>query len=92
MDQHYTKEFSPHLDQKYNVIPVTGDSEEKDFFGKVMLKSAVVICTAQILYNAMINTEEDRHVELSGKCLCLMLYDLRIGLQWYSMYCGFFMF
>lgn len=72
VDQHYTKEFSPHLDQKYNVIPVTGDSEEKDFFGKVMLKSAVVICTAQILYNAMINTEEDRHVELSAITLLII--------------------
>lgn len=47
-------------------MPVSGESEEKDFFGKVVQDSDVVICTAQILYNAMINMEETKHVELSG--------------------------
>lgn len=66
-DQHYTKEFQPHLSRSYRVVPISGDSEERDFFGQVVTDSDVVICTAQILYNAMINTEEAKHVELSGK-------------------------
>lgn len=67
VDQHYTKEFQPHLSRSYSVVPISGNSEERDFFGKLVKDSDVVICTAQILYNAMTNTEEDRHVELSGK-------------------------
>lgn len=67
MDQHYDKEFKPHLGQHCSLVPVSGESTEKDFFGKVVEKSDVVICTAQILYNAMITTEEIKHVELSGE-------------------------
>lgn len=66
VDQHYTKEFKPHLGHDYSVVAVSGESEEKDFFGKVVQDSDVIICTAQILYNAMMNTEETKHVELSG--------------------------
>lgn len=72
VDQHFNNEFGKFLGQHYEVLPVSGDSEEKDFFGKVLRKSDVVICTAQILYNAMINTEEDRHVELSDITLLII--------------------
>lgn len=67
MDQHYTKEFKPHLGRDYRVVPVSGETEQKDFFGKVVQDSDVVICTAQILYNALTNAEEAKHVELSGQ-------------------------
>lgn len=67
MDQHYTKEFKPNLGRDYRVVPVSGETEEKDFFGKVVQDSDVVICTAQILYNALTNAEEAKHVELSGQ-------------------------
>lgn len=67
VDQHYSKELQPRLSRDYRVVPISGDSEEKDFFGQVVKDSDVVICTAQILYNAMINMEEAKHVELSGK-------------------------
>lgn len=46
---------------------VSGEDEERDFFGLVLKRSDVVICTAQILYNAMMDTEDAKHVELSGK-------------------------
>ncbi|XP_056258488.1 probable ATP-dependent RNA helicase DHX58 [Seriola aureovittata] len=72
VDQHYKKEFKPHLDQNYKVVPVSGESDEKDFFGKVVQKSDVVICTAQILYNALTNTEETKHVELSDITLLII--------------------
>lgn len=47
-------------------MKVSGDSQEKDFFGIVVQDNDVIICTAQILYNALINKEEAKHVELSG--------------------------
>ncbi|KAG7220669.1 hypothetical protein INR49_017930 [Caranx melampygus] len=72
VDQHYKKEFRPHLDLDHTVMPVSGDSDEKDFFGKVVQKSDVVICTAQILYNALTNTEETKHVELSDITLLII--------------------
>jgi len=50
-------------------LAVSGEREEKDFFGKVLKETDVVICTAQILHNALIEKEEeeDKHVELSGE-------------------------
>lgn len=48
-------------------MSVSGDSVEKDFFGRVVQDADVVICTAQILHNAMSTAEETKHVELSGE-------------------------
>lgn len=67
VDQHFSKEFKPHLGHDYNVESVSGDSNEKDFFGRVVKDCDLVICTAQILENALINTEDDKHVELTGE-------------------------
>lgn len=67
VNQHYTNEFKPFLGNQYKLVKVSGDSEEKDFFGKVLQSTHVIICTAQILYNAMINKEEAKHTELSGQ-------------------------
>ncbi|KAM6904440.1 ATP-dependent RNA helicase DHX58 [Xenentodon cancila] len=72
VDQHYSKEFEPHLGQRYNLAKVSGDCEEKDFFGLVVQSNDVIICTAQILYNAMINHEEAKHVELSDITLLII--------------------
>lgn len=57
----------PHLGHDYYLVAVSGESEEKDFFGRVVQEKDVVICTAQILYNALTNTDENKHVELSGQ-------------------------
>ncbi|XP_030592585.1 probable ATP-dependent RNA helicase DHX58 [Archocentrus centrarchus] len=72
VDQHYNKEFEPHLSRDYDIRKVSGVSDEKDFFGLVVQDSDVVICTAQILYNALINKEEARHVELSDITLLII--------------------
>ncbi|XP_068574914.1 ATP-dependent RNA helicase DHX58 [Cebidichthys violaceus] len=72
VDQHYTKEFEPHLGRDYTLVAVSGESNEKDFFGPVVKKSDVVICTAQILYNALTNMEEAKHVELSDITLLII--------------------
>ncbi|XP_068192802.1 ATP-dependent RNA helicase DHX58 [Antennarius striatus] len=72
VDQHYTKEFKPHLGRDYSLVPVTGDSQVKDFFGIVVQESDVVICTAQIFYNALTYEEEAKHVELSDVTLLII--------------------
>lgn len=69
MDQHFQKEFRPYLGSFVKMVPISGDSNEKDFFGCVVKDSNLVICTAQILENALINTEESKHVELTGNPL-----------------------
>lgn len=65
VDQHHNNEFSKALSD-YRLVAISGDSEEKNFFGRVVRESDLVICTAQILQNALINSEEDKHVELTG--------------------------
>uniref|UniRef100_A0A8C6SH14 DEXH (Asp-Glu-X-His) box polypeptide 58 n=1 Tax=Neogobius melanostomus TaxID=47308 RepID=A0A8C6SH14_9GOBI len=72
VEQHCSKEFGRFLGKQYKVLPVTGDSAEKDFFGNVLRDSDVIVCTAQILYNSMINAEEDQHVELSDITLLII--------------------
>lgn len=72
VDQHYSKEFKPYLGQQYTLVSVSGENEEKDFFGKVVQRSDMVICTAQILYNAMTNMEDSKHVELSDITLLII--------------------
>ncbi|KAM4717906.1 ATP-dependent RNA helicase DHX58 isoform 1-T2 [Anableps anableps] len=72
VDQHYTKEFAPHLSDRYKLMKVSGESEEKDFFGIVVQDNDVIICTAQILHNALINKEEAKHVELSDITLLII--------------------
>ncbi|XP_034567100.1 probable ATP-dependent RNA helicase DHX58 [Notolabrus celidotus] len=71
-DQHYEHEFKGPLGSDYTLASVSGEKEEKDFFGKVFEKADVVICTAQLLYNAMTNTEETKHVELSDITLLII--------------------
>ncbi|XP_054614340.1 probable ATP-dependent RNA helicase DHX58 isoform X2 [Dunckerocampus dactyliophorus] len=65
VDQHFSTEFVPGLAPPYKVVAVSGYSDEKDFFGKLLRDSDVVICTAQIFHNALVSTEEAKHVELS---------------------------
>lgn len=72
VDQHYTKEFKPHLGAQYEIMKVSGESQEKDFFGIVVKSHDVIICTAQILYNALTNKEEAKHIELSDITLLII--------------------
>ncbi|KAG5831811.1 hypothetical protein ANANG_G00283340 [Anguilla anguilla] len=64
VDQHFNKEFQPFLGGRYRVAPISGDCDQKDFFGRVVQDSDVIICTAQILENSLRSTEEDKHMEL----------------------------
>ncbi|XP_036408567.1 probable ATP-dependent RNA helicase DHX58 [Megalops cyprinoides] len=72
VDQHFNKEFQPFLGKTYKVVHISGDCDQKDFFGKVVRDSDVVICTAQILENALRNMEEEKHVELTDFTLLII--------------------
>lgn len=67
VDQHAKKEFHV-LQDAFKVTAISGDSHHKSFFACVVKQSDVVICTAQILQNALVSGEEDMHVELTGGC------------------------
>lgn len=80
VDQHFEKEFNPFLGKDYKIRAISGECDEKDYFGRVVKKSDVVICTAQILENALTNMDEDKHVDLTGTgSFCLAPSDIHIG-------------
>ncbi|KAM4692132.1 ATP-dependent RNA helicase DHX58 [Rhinophrynus dorsalis] len=70
--QHCDKEFQPHLKDKFKVIAISGDSEEKCFFADFVKDNDVIICTAQILQNALSNMSEEKHVELTDFSLLII--------------------
>lgn len=66
VDQHFNNEFNPYLGKAYRVKAISGDSSDKDLFGRLVKDSDLIICTAQILENALNSSEEEKHVELTG--------------------------
>ncbi|NXS26133.1 DHX58 helicase, partial [Pomatostomus ruficeps] len=71
VDQHTEKEFHA-LQDTFKVRSVSGDTSYKAAFACLVKKSDVVICTAQILQNALVSTEEDMHVELTDFSLLVI--------------------
>lgn len=65
VEQHAKEEFHV-LQGTFRVTAISGDSSHKCFFSQVVKRSDVVICTAQILHNALLSREEDTRVELTG--------------------------
>ncbi|KAJ7345706.1 hypothetical protein JRQ81_001656 [Phrynocephalus forsythii] len=75
VEQHYRKEFHPYLKYSYSVIGLSGSSQLKISFPKVVRENDVIICTAQILENALQNadTDDEEGVQLSE--FSLMIID-----------------
>ncbi|NWI27105.1 DHX58 helicase, partial [Sula dactylatra] len=71
VEQHAKKEFCV-LQEDFRVTAISGDSSQKCFFAWVVKQSDVVICTAQILQNALVSGEEDTHVELTDFSLLVI--------------------
>ncbi|XP_029820309.1 probable ATP-dependent RNA helicase DHX58 [Manacus vitellinus] len=71
VDQHVEKEFHT-LQDTFKVTSISGDTSHKVFFAYLVKKSDVVICTAQILQNALVSTEEDMHVDLTDFSLLVI--------------------
>ncbi|KAM8945601.1 ATP-dependent RNA helicase DHX58 [Pelodytes ibericus] len=73
VQQHYTKEFLPILKDKFKVIPISGDTgDEKYFFANFVKSNDVIICTAQILQNALNDDSEEKHVDLTDFTLLII--------------------
>ncbi|NXG28010.1 IFIH1 protein, partial [Dromaius novaehollandiae] len=60
VEQHLRKEFHPFLKRWYQVIGLSGDCQLKISFPEVVRRNDVIISTAQILENSLLNaTKED---------------------------------
>ncbi|NXX43562.1 DHX58 helicase, partial [Tricholaema leucomelas] len=64
VDQHVEKEFRE-LQKEFRVAAVSGENSHKTFFTDVVKQSDLIICTAQILQNALASSKEDTHVDLA---------------------------
>ncbi|XP_050183409.1 ATP-dependent RNA helicase DHX58 [Myiozetetes cayanensis] len=71
VDQHVEKEFHA-LQDTFKVTSISGDTSHKVFFAHLVKRSDVVICTAQILQNALVSTEEDMQVDLTDFSLLVI--------------------
>ncbi|CAI5786281.1 probable ATP-dependent RNA helicase DHX58 isoform X1 [Podarcis lilfordi] len=71
VDQHLKNEFSV-LQNCFNITAISGDSNQKLFFSEVLKMSDLIICTAQILQNALISQEEEMHVDLTDFTLLVI--------------------
>lgn len=73
VEQHFRKEFNPFLKHWYRVTGLSGDSQLKISFPEVVRKNDVIISTAQILENSLLNAtkEDEEGVQLSGKFFTL---------------------
>ncbi|XP_060633905.2 interferon-induced helicase C domain-containing protein 1 isoform X1 [Anolis sagrei] len=74
VEQHFRKEFYPHLKHSYKVIRLSGMTQLKISFPQVVKDNHVIICTAQILENALENAEqyEEEGVRLSAFSLIII--------------------
>ncbi|XP_009992497.1 PREDICTED: probable ATP-dependent RNA helicase DHX58, partial [Chaetura pelagica] len=71
VEQHAQKEFQA-LQKDFRVIAISGDSDRRFFFASLVKQSDVVICTAQILQNALSSREEETSLELTDFSLLVI--------------------
>ncbi|NXA17379.1 DHX58 helicase, partial [Ibidorhyncha struthersii] len=71
VEQHAEKEFSV-LQRDFRVTAISGDSSRKSFLAGAVKQSDIIICTAQILQNALVSAEEDARVELTDFSLLVI--------------------
>ncbi|XP_062434737.1 interferon-induced helicase C domain-containing protein 1 isoform X2 [Rhea pennata] len=74
VEQHLRKEFHPFLRRWYQVIGLSGDCQLKISFPEVVRRNDVIISTAQILENSLLNAtkEEEEGVRLSDFSLIII--------------------
>lgn len=73
-EQLFRKEFNPFLKKWYRIIGLSGDTQLKISFPEVVKSYDVIISTAQILENSLLNLEsgEDDGVQLSDFSLIII--------------------
>ncbi|KAL0626058.1 Interferon-induced helicase C domain-containing protein 1 [Plecturocebus cupreus] len=74
VEQLFHKEFKPFLKKWYRVIGLSGDTQLKISFPEVVKSCDIIISTAQILENSLLNLEngEDAGVQLSDFSLIII--------------------
>ncbi|KAG8510446.1 Interferon-induced helicase C domain-containing protein 1 [Galemys pyrenaicus] len=74
VEQLFRKEFNPYLKKWYNIKRISGDTQLKISFPEVVKFGDVIISTAQILENSLLNSEkgEDAGVQLSDFSLIII--------------------
>ncbi|XP_045154002.1 interferon-induced helicase C domain-containing protein 1 [Echinops telfairi] len=74
VEQLFRKEFEPFLKKSYQVIGLSGDSQLKVSFPELVKSHDVIISTAQILENSLLNSGkgEDAGVQLSDFSLLII--------------------
>nr|XP_056702561.1 ATP-dependent RNA helicase DHX58 [Euleptes europaea] len=63
VDQHLNNEFS-FLKNRSQIAAISGESSQRLLFSEVVKTNDLIICTAQILQNALQSQEEEMHVDL----------------------------
>uniref|UniRef100_A0A8D2L252 RNA helicase n=1 Tax=Varanus komodoensis TaxID=61221 RepID=A0A8D2L252_VARKO len=75
VEQHFQKEFYPHLKHSYHVTRLSGASQLKISFPEVVRSSDVIICTAKILENALENADKDEEEGVQLSVFSLIVID-----------------
>ncbi|XP_040827587.1 interferon-induced helicase C domain-containing protein 1 [Ochotona curzoniae] len=75
VEQLFRKEFKPFLKEWYRVIGLSGDSQLKISFPKVVKTHDVIISTAQILENFLLNAEKGEDVGVKLSDFSLLIID-----------------
>ncbi|XP_018412188.1 PREDICTED: interferon-induced helicase C domain-containing protein 1 [Nanorana parkeri] len=75
VEQHFKSEFHPFLKDSYKVTKISGDSQLKISFPKMVKENTVIICTAQILENALIQAAEKKDEGVSLSDFSLLIID-----------------
>ncbi|NWR92473.1 IFIH1 protein, partial [Furnarius figulus] len=65
VEQHLESEFHPFLKRWYQVIGLSGDSQLKISFPEVVRRNDVIISTAQILENSLLNADKEDEEDFS---------------------------
>ncbi|KAL8183377.1 UNVERIFIED_CONTAM: Interferon-induced helicase C domain-containing protein 1, partial [Gekko kuhli] len=75
VEQHFRKEFHPYLKHHYRVAKLSGESQLKISFPGVVQNNDVIICTAQILENALLNADSDPEEGVRLAAFSLIVID-----------------
>ncbi|XP_043359470.1 probable ATP-dependent RNA helicase DHX58 isoform X3 [Dermochelys coriacea] len=71
VEQLFRQEFHV-LQDRFQVTPISSNSDRKFFFSQEVKLSDLVICTAKILQNALTSQDQDMHVELTDFSLLVI--------------------
>ncbi|XP_055494120.1 interferon-induced helicase C domain-containing protein 1 isoform X1 [Leucoraja erinacea] len=75
VDQHFRKEFNPFLKDKYSVSKISGDTQLKISFPQVVREHDIIICTAQILENQLVEATDGEANDLKISDFSLIIID-----------------